>query len=82
MFILAPLFAFILGFQEPALDTATSSGKSEYMYVGCHVVTKNPSKQGDVAFGPFGIITKIVFFKQISDDGSVGEVTTAKLCGK
>ena len=73
------LLAAILGFHEPALDQVKSSGQSAYTYVGCHVVEENP-KDGNAAFGPFGIVTPVVFFKQISDDGTTGSITTAKPC--
>jgi len=73
------LLAAVLGFQEPALDQVNSSGQSIYDYVGCHVVEENP-KDGNAAFGPFGVITPVVFFKQISDDGTTGSITTAKPC--
>jgi len=78
MYILI-LLAAILGFQEPALDQIESSGQSAYAYVGCHVVEENP-KDGNAAFGPFGIVTPVIFFKQISDDGTTGPITTAKPC--
>jgi hypothetical protein len=78
MFIVT-LLAILLGFQEPALDQVNSSGQSAYVYVGCHVVEENP-KDGNAAYGPFGITTPVVFFKQISDDGTVGSITTAKPC--
>ena len=75
----------LLGLQEPALEPAQEpalahigdSGQSAY--VGCHVVEENP-KDGNAAYGPFGIITPVVFFKQVSDDGNVGPITTAKPC--
>jgi len=78
MFIFV-LLATILGFQEPALDQVDGSGQSAYAYVGCHIVEANP-KDGNAAFGPFGIVTPVVFFKQVSDNGTVGPVTTATPC--
>jgi hypothetical protein len=61
-----------------------SNGKSEYAYVGCHKVVQNPAKNGEVAFGPFGVGTWTsgdhVFFKQVSKDGTVGKVATGKPC--
>ena len=59
MIFLIPLLV-VLGFQEPALNNVFG-GKPEYVYVGCHVVTDNPSKENDVAFGPFGVKTTHVF---------------------
>ena len=59
----------------------SNHGQPAYEYVGCHNVTVNPNPDtGEIAFGPFGVATDKVFFKQISKDGSVGKVTTAKPC--
>ena len=79
MFILLSLLFTGVALQEPALDQIDGHGKSEYAYIGCHVVEENP-KDGNVAYGPLGIVTPVVFFKQISDDGTVGPITTAKPC--
>ena len=79
MFILLSLLLSVVVFQEPALDQIDSYGKSAYAYVGCHVVEENP-KDGNAAYGPLGIVTPVVFFKQISDDGTVGPITTARPC--
>jgi len=79
MFILLSLLLSGVFFQEPALDQIDSHGKSAYAYVGCHVVEENP-KDGNAAYGPLGIVTPVVFFKQISDDGTVGPITTARPC--
>ena len=79
MFILLSLLFTGIALQEPALDQIDSHGKSAYAYVGCHVVEENP-KDGNAAYGPLGIVTPVVFFKQISDDGTVGPITTARPC--
>jgi len=79
MFILLSLLLSVVVLQEPALDQIDGHGKSAYAYVGCHVVEENP-KDGNAAYGPFGIITPVVFFKQISNDGTVGPITTARPC--
>tara|TARA_R110002167_G_scaffold78781_1_gene217683 strand:+ start:335 stop:574 length:240 start_codon:yes stop_codon:yes gene_type:complete len=79
MFILIPLLLSVVVFQEPALDQVGGHGQSSYEYVGCHVVDENP-KDGNVAFGPLGVKTPVIFFKQVSDDGTVGSITTAKPC--
>ena len=79
MFILLSLLLTGVALQEPALDQIDGHGKSEYAYIGCHVVEENP-KDGNAAYGPLGIVTPVVFFKQISDDGTVGPITTAKPC--
>ncbi len=58
----------------------TQNRSDSYEYIGCHHVTKSPSASGDVAFGPFGVETTYIYFKQKFRDGSVGPVTTAVPC--
>ena len=79
MFIVVLLAALVGGAQEPALDQVGGGGLAEYAYIGCHTVTENP-KDGNAAFGPFGVATSTIYFKQISEDGTVGPVTTATPC--
>jgi hypothetical protein len=77
--IIFVLLAALVGFQAPALDQVDGGGLAEYEYIGCHTVTENP-KDGNAAFGPFGVATSTIYFKQISEDGTVGPVTTATPC--
>lgn len=58
----------------------TQNRSDSYEYIGCHTVTETPSSTGDVAFGPFGVKTSHIFFKQKFRDGSVAPVTTAVPC--
>lgn len=63
-------------------STLPATGVPEYVWIGCHEVTENPGGDGSVAFGPFGVKTEYIFFKQVSADGSVGPITTSKPCGE
>jgi|TARA_R110000803_G_scaffold25331_2_gene60544 hypothetical protein len=61
---------------------AASKGKPEYVHVGCHVVTKTPSKDGSHAFDFIGDLRPgdYLYFKQVRADGTVGPITTARPC--
>jgi len=72
--------ALLLGACAPGDLWTKAGGQPVYEWVGCHEVTQNPADNGEIAFGPFGVDTKYVFFKQLSADGTVGKVSTAKPC--
>lgn len=59
---------------------AGNKAKPEFVYIGCHTVTSDVPYKGEVAFGPFGLKTHYVFFKQVNGDGSVSAPNTAKPC--
>ena len=52
-----------------------------YVWIGCHVVTKNPNK-GAYAFDIAGdkFVGSHIWWKQEDKDGKVGPVTTAVPC--
>jgi len=58
-----------------------SGGADEYVWIGCHTVTENPSKDGSIAFGLLGLKTETFYFKQKSSDGTEENVTTGVPCG-
>lgn len=61
---------------------AANHGQAVYEWVGCHVVTQNPSPTGEYAIQPFHDlpIGSKIYFKQVSLDGTVGPVTTGVPC--
>ncbi len=71
----------VLGACSPGWKAA-NNGPDNYAWVGCHVVTQNPSPTGEYAIQPFHDlpIGSKIYFKQVSLDGSVGPVTTGVPC--
>ena len=63
---------------------AVMKGSNEWVYVGCHVVTQNPSPSGEYAVTPFPHLEmkvgERISWKQRSKDGSVGPITTGVPC--
>ena len=61
---------------------AANKGTKEWTWVGCHIVTNNPSETGEYAIGPFGDldIGDKLYYKQNKKDGTIGPVTTAVPC--
>ena len=57
-------------------------GGTSYAWVGCHVVTKNPSTKGvySVGIGKDLEVGENFYWKQVSPDGTVGPVETGKPC--
>jgi len=74
----------VLGACSPGHIAASKNGKAEYVWVGCHVVTQNPSPSGEYAFSPDPFqdlsVGDKLYFKQVGNDGSVGPVTTGEPC--
>jgi len=59
--------------EMPKMDT----GLAEFKFVGFeNYVCQTTGSDGSQAFGPFGVPTDYVVFKQKSKDGTVGELTT------
>jgi|TARA_R110000796_G_scaffold235426_1_gene354423 hypothetical protein len=60
---------------------AASNGSPNLTWVGCHKVTNSPSK-GSYAYWLLGdlAVGDNIFFKQHSNDGTVGKVVTAIPC--
>ncbi len=53
----------------------------DYAWIGCHIVTQNPSKEGAHAFSIGDVeVGHKIYFKEVSPDGTVGKVTTARPC--
>jgi hypothetical protein len=74
----------VLGACSPGHIAASKNGKAEYVWVGCHVVTQYPSASGEYAFSPnlfkdLSVGDKL-YFKQVSNDGSIGPVETGEPC--
>ena len=67
---------------SPGHIAANKNGKAEWAWIGCHVVTENPSSNGSYAIGPLGDLPvgAKFFFKQVGNDGKVKPVTTGKPC--
>jgi hypothetical protein len=67
---------------SPGHIAANKNGKAEYVWVGCHIVTENPSSDGSYVIGPLGDLPvgEKFFYKQIDNNGKVGPVTTGKPC--
>jgi len=63
---------------------AANKGTDRWEWVGCHVVTQNPSPTGEYAISPDPFqdlpVGSKIFFKQQSKDGTVGPVTTGNPC--
>ena len=63
---------------------AANKGTDKWDWVGCHVVTQNPSPTGEYAISPNPLedlpVGAKIYFKQQSKDGTVGPVTTGKPC--
>ena len=63
---------------------AVNKGPNDWAYVGCHVVTQNPSPTGEYAVTPFPHLEmrvgERIYWKQRSKDGSPGLVTTGVPC--
>ena len=68
LIILAPLVLGACSF--PGFQ---SNGLSEYEYVGVHKICSQPT-DGSKIFGPFGVDTDYVVFRQKSKDGTVAPV--------
>mgnify|MGYP003650336756 CR=1 FL=1 len=66
---------------SPAHMAANKNGIGEYVWVGCHVITKIPN-EGSYAFYPLDELLEgnIFYFKQASLDGSVGPVLVGEPC--
>lgn len=73
----------LLGACTPGHIAANKNGKAEYVWVGCHIVTENPSSDGSYVIGPFGDLPvgERFYFKQVGNDGKVSPVTNGKPCG-
>ena len=81
--LLAPLlFVSALGACSPG-QIAANNGPANYAWVGCHVVTQNPSPTGEYATsvhaGDLPLHSKF-YMKQVNKDGTVGPVTTGEPC--
>lgn len=65
------------------LQSIYAPGEAAYEWTGCHTVEQNPGPDGSEAILPFGFKMPVggyTFFKQVSDDGTVGSITTGKPC--
>lgn len=61
--------------------TSYGSDNQAYEWIGCHIVTDNPSKNNyafDVS-GKLEVGSKI-YFKAVNKDGTIGHITTARPC--
>ena len=62
----------------------TGNNNPEYVWIGCHEVVNNDTRQANNPFGPFGVPIEVVgnriFYKQVNLDGSVSEVISAVPC--
>ena len=67
---------------SPGNKAANLQGKAEYVWIGCHVVTKNPAKGNTFAFSVVGDLKvgEKFYFKQVGLDGTVGPVVTGVPC--
>jgi len=67
---------------SPGHIAANKNGKAEYVWVGCHVVTENPSSDGSYVIGPLGDLPvgEKFYFKQVNDDSTVSPVLNGKPC--
>ena len=76
------LVLLVLGACSPG-HIAANKGAKEWVWVGCHIVTINPSPSGEYAIGPTGDldIGDKLYYKQKRKNGTVGPVTTAIPCG-
>jgi|TARA_R110001592_G_scaffold138047_5_gene356502 hypothetical protein len=74
----------VLGACSPGHIAANKNGKAEYVWVGCHNVTQNPSTSGAYAISPDPLqdlaIGDKLYFKQVGNDGTVGPVETGEPC--
>lgn len=59
-----------------------NNGPAEWDWVGCHVVTNNPSSKGAYAIGFWKDLDvgEKFYWKQLSPDGTVGSVTAGRPC--
>ena len=66
---------------SPGHIAANNNGIAEYAWVGCHEVTETPVK-GSYAFQLMGDLDvgDYFYFKQLSKDGTVGDIVTGKPC--
>jgi len=66
---------------SPGHIAANNNGIAEYVWVGCHQVTKTPVT-GSYAFNAVGDLKvgDYFHFQQLAKDGSVSDVVTGKLC--
>ena len=66
---------------SPGHIAANNNGVAEYVWVGCHVATEMP-KEGSYVVYPLGDleVDDNFYFKQVSNDGTVGPVVTGKSC--
>tara|TARA_A100001037_G_C14574821_1_gene381845 strand:- start:131 stop:394 length:264 start_codon:yes stop_codon:yes gene_type:complete len=73
----------LLGACSPG-HRAANHGTDKWAWVGCHVVTQNPSPTGEYAISPNPFedlpVGSQIYFKQVSKDGTVGPVTTGVPC--
>ena len=73
----------LLGACSPG-HRAANLGTDKWAWVGCHVVTQNPSPTGEYAISPnpfeYLPVGSQIYFKQVSKDGTVGPVTTGVPC--
>jgi hypothetical protein len=79
--LLVTLLLLLLGACSPGQIAGNKNGVGEYVWTGCHVVTDTPRKGAHVIhpFGDLGLGDKF-YFKQVSLDGTSGEVVTGKRC--
>ncbi len=71
----------LLGACSPGHIVAQKAGKAEWAWVGCHIVMENPSEVGEYAIGIDDLsMGDRLYFKQVSNDGTVGPVTTGIPC--
>ena len=65
----------VLGACAPTFPFGPGNSQSQnFDFVGFHCVNQNPTKDGSVAFGPFGLKTNFIWFKQQNNDGTVSNV--------
>lgn len=81
--MIVPIFAVgALAACDPG-QVKINHGPAEYAWVGCHVVTQNPAPSGEYATsihaGDLPLYSKF-YMKQVSEDGTVGPVTTGEPC--
>lgn len=67
---------------SPGHIAANKNGRAEYVWVGCHVVTENPSSDGSYVIDPIGDLPvgEKFYFKQVNNDGTVSPVLNGKPC--
>ena len=80
MKLLALASLLVLAACAPSGALTSGNGNPVYEWVGCHKVVSNPASNGAMAWGPLGLDTDFVYFKQVRKDGSVGPMTTAVPC--